>query len=89
MPPDNLEQEFTEAKARALDYIGTYNAKLPSKACPECGDEGHVPGLRCPCCGYRHHQSWAILRDTEFGYDVVPLTNRRQILATFKVEDRN
>ena len=87
MPSEDFEQKFAEAKSRALDYIGAYNAKLPSKACPECNDDGHVPGLRCPCCGYRHPRAWAILRDTEFGYDVVLLTNRKQILASFDVND--
>lgn len=86
MPSEDLEQAFAEAKARALDYIGAYNAKLPSKRCPNCGDEGHVPGLRCPCCGYRHPVAWAILRDSEWGYEVVTLTNRRKVLAEFRVE---
>lgn len=89
MQPEDLEQEFADAKGQALDFIGAYNAKLPSKACPACNDAGHVPGLRCPCCGYRHPQSWAILRDTEFGYDVVPLTNRREVIASFEVGGRS
>lgn len=87
MSDDDLEIEFAEAKVRALDYTRAYNAKLPSKKCPECGDKGHVPGLRCPACGYRHPRAWAILRDTEFGYDVVSLTNRRQVFASFRVAD--
>lgn len=82
-----LGRAFAEAKAEALGFVAGYNASLPSKACPECGDLGHVPGLRCPACGYRHDRSWAILRDTEWGYDVVPLTNRKSILASFRIKE--
>lgn len=80
-----LSRAFAQAKAEALGFVASYNASLPSHACPACGDAGHVPGLRCPACGYRHDRSWAILRDTEWGYDVVELTNRRKILARFEL----
>jgi ribosomal protein L37E len=81
---DQLERMFSSARAQALAYIGEVNAKLPLQ-CPRCQDHGHVPGLLCPACGYRHTPPWVILRDTEWGYEVVPLTNRRKVLAVFKV----
>ncbi|AOS44348.1 hypothetical protein Verru16b_01409 [Lacunisphaera limnophila] len=37
-------------------------------------------------CGYRHPTSWAIIRDTEWGYEVVALTNRKNVIAKFEVE---
>lgn len=83
---DALEKAFLKARDEALEFIGDYNSKLPSESCPSCGDTGHVPGLRCPTCGYRHHIAWAILRDGEWGYEVVALTNRRKVLAEFKVD---
>lgn len=83
--PEALDGAFAAAKAEALDFLSGYNASLPSHACPGCGDAGHVPGLRCPACGYKHDRAWAILRDTEWGYDVVELTNRRKILARFQL----
>lgn len=82
---DRLGRAFSVAKTEALSFITGYNASLPSQACPSCGDEGHVPGLRCAACGYKHDRAWAILRDTEWGYDVVELTNRRKILARFEL----
>lgn len=82
-----LGRAFAEAKAQALGFVARYNASLPSTACPECGDAGHVPGLRCPACGYRHDRAWAILYDTEWGYDVVWLTNRKKILASFRIKE--
>lgn len=82
----NLEGAFQLQKDRALSFIEKHNAALPSKRCPACHDEGHVPGLRCPACGYRHNVAWAILRDTEWGYEAIPLTNRRKVLAEFRVE---
>ena len=81
-----LNTAFLVQKDLALSFIEKYNAKLPSEKCPSCGDTGHVPGLRCPACGYRHHTAWAILRGGEWGYEVVALTNRRKILAEFRVE---
>lgn len=81
-----LESAFQHQKARASSFIEKYNAALPSRRCPACDDEGHVPGLRCPACGYRHHTAWAILKDGEWGYQVIALTDRRKILAEFRVE---
>lgn len=81
-----LEEAFRHQKDRALCFIRKHNATLPSDSCPSCHEEGHVPGLRCPACGYRHKTPWAILRDTEFGYEVIPLTNRKVVIAEFKVE---
>lgn len=83
---DDLDAAFEKQKQHALEYIHTFNAKLPSAACPGCGDEGHVPGLKCPVCGYRHPIAWAILRDTEFGYDAVALTQRARVYQTFNVD---
>jgi hypothetical protein len=59
---------------------------LPSDRCPKCLGDGHVPGLTCPACGYRHAVAWAILRDGEWGYEIVSLTNRKHVLARFDVE---
>ncbi len=81
-----FEGAFRLQKNRALSFIEKYNAALPTRCCPACHDTGHVPGLRCPACGYRHHTAWAILRDGEWGYEVIALTNRRKILAEFRVE---
>jgi hypothetical protein len=84
---ETLDRAFSEAKTEALGFVAGYNASLPSQACPECGDAGHVPGLRCPACGYKHDRAWAILRDTEWGYDVVWLTNRKKVLASFRIKE--
>ena len=84
--PNQLEGAFRFQKSRALSYIEEYNAALPSKHCPSCHDDGHVPGLCCPACGYRHAVAWAILRDGEWGYEVVSLINRKKVLAEFRVE---
>ena len=81
-----LSETFRIQKAKALLFIKEYNAVLPSEECPSCKDDGHVPGLLCPACGYRHHKPWAILRDGEWGYEVIALTNRKKILARFNVE---
>lgn len=90
MDSERIDSRLTEAfsiqKRRALHFIENYNAKLPADRCPACHEDGHVPGLRCPACGYRHAVAWAILRDGEWGYEVVALTNRRKILAEFRVE---
>ncbi|WP_145928624.1 hypothetical protein OH491_03690 [Termitidicoccus mucosus] len=59
--------------------------RLPADQCPFCGRPGHVPGLPCPECFHCHEVSWAILQDTEFGYEVVALNDRRQVLARFEV----
>jgi len=82
----NLERMFSSARTRALSHANNYNAQLPSAQCPRCKDPGHVPGLRCTNCAYRHPQTWAIIRDTEWGYQVVPLTNRKIVLAEFNVD---
>lgn len=83
----SLEKAFADAKTDALDFIKKYNAKLPTESCPKCGDAGHIPGLRCPACGYRHNIAWAILRDSEWGYEVIALTNRKTVVREFRVAD--
>lgn len=75
---------FARALAAAREFAETHNSSLP-RWCPACGDEGHIPGLLCPGCGYRHRIAWAIVRDTEWGYDVVSIADRRQVLAKFSV----
>lgn len=84
MQPD-LDYAFIAARKAAREFINEHNRGLPSDFCPKCGDEGHVPGLMCPACGYRHDVPWAILQDTEWGYEVVALTNRRKVFAVFNV----
>ena len=84
---ESLQAAFEKARKESLSFITAYNAKLPTERCPKCGDAGHVPGLRCPACGYRHVIAWAILRDTEWGYEAVPLTNRRTVLKEFRVPE--
>lgn len=79
-----LEGAFAVARSQALVFIEEHNAALPD-ICPKCDDSGHVAGLRCPACGYRHRISWAIIRDTEWGYEAVSLTNRRKVLAVFNL----
>lgn len=83
---DVLTAAFAKARRKAVSFAERHNRKLPAERCPRCSHDGHVPGLRCPACGYRHHTSWAIIRDTEFGYDVVALNNRKDILAMFEIE---
>lgn len=80
-----LEQAFERSRHQALVFIRDFNAKLPT-VCPHCHDEAHIPGLRCPNCGYRHGTAWAILRDTEYGYEVIPITDRQRILESFTVD---
>ena len=80
-----LTLAFRKAKRSAEQYANQYNASLPSEACPGCGVDGHVPGLKCPC-GYRHDKSWVILRDSEWGYEVVALNNRSIVHEHFKAE---
>lgn len=83
-----LEREFSRAKHDALAFIERHNDKLPAQRCPSCHAEGHVPGLPCPeaTCGYRHDVSWAILLDTEWGYDVVSLNDRKHVVISYNVE---
>ena len=80
-----LEDNFRCARHRALEFIKAHNDKLPTE-CPQCREESHISGLRCPACGYRHAVAWAILRDTEWGYEVVSLNNRTAVLKTFDIE---
>ena len=87
MSPD-LDYEFAKAKEEALVFIKAHNRNLPSDNCPRCGDEGHLPGLPCPACGYRHSVSWAILRGTEWGYAAVAISNPKLVLGSFLVEDQ-
>lgn len=84
-----LEHEFRGAKKKALIFIEKFNDKLPTRECPSCHSEGHVPGLVCcyATCGYIHPVSWVLLLDTEFGYDVVSLNNRKHKVATFNVDE--
>jgi hypothetical protein len=84
---ESLEKLFGSARLRAGAYAEKYNSHLPGASCPKCHDLGHVPGLRCHMCGYRHPTSWAIIRDTEWGYEVVALTNRKKVIEKFNVED--
>lgn len=83
---EKLDAAFKQARTNAVLFIEAYNARLPSRACPSCDDEGHLPGLRCPACGYKHSSTWLILRDTEWGYEAVTLTNRKFIVASFPLE---
>lgn len=84
-----LELEFAEAKKKALSFIEKYNDKLPTEHCPSCNSVGHVPGLACPdpICAYVHPVSWVLLVDTEFGYDVISLNDRKHKVATFNVDE--
>lgn len=83
---DELDRAFKEARKNAVLFIESYNARLPSKACPSCRDAGHLPGIRCPACGYLHGSAWLILRDTEWGYEAITLTNRRGLVAYFPIK---
>jgi len=78
-----LTVAFAEARAAALTYAARYNASLPVTACPQCDDGGHVPGLLCPACGYRHPVPWLILVDTEYGYELVSIARPRTTHAVF------
>jgi len=78
---------FETQRRCAQEFAAAFNEKLPSDMCPKCTESSHVPGLTCVACGYKHTSAWAIVRDTEFGYDVVALTSRRTIYASFVVED--
>lgn len=79
---------FNEAKHKALSFIEHYNSELPINACPHCQSEsGHVPGLACCDCGYIHPIPWAVLRSSEYGWDVVGIGNSRHRIISFEVED--
>jgi len=82
---DQLEAAFDRARHLALDFIKDHNAILPTE-CPRCREESHIPGLRCANCGYRHETAWAILRDTEWGYEVIPINDRTAVLKAFNIE---
>jgi hypothetical protein len=86
---DYLGREFQQAKKKALRFIERFNEKLPTQQCPNCRTEGHVPGLPCPeaTCGYVHPVSWVLLLDTEFGYSVISISNRRHTVAVFNVDE--
>ncbi len=84
---DDLSRAFATAKSDALAFIEHHNAELPTESCPTCGVSGHVPGLPCPECSHAYEVSWAILLDSEYGYDAVALNNRKHVFARFNVED--
>lgn len=84
---DDLDRAFSIAKAKALGFIECHNGGLKTDSCPTCGLAGHVPGLPCPECSHGSEEvSWAILEDSEFGYNVVALNNRKHIFARFNVD---
>jgi hypothetical protein len=83
---EELDAKFSAAKARAVAFAEAWNSKLPTDECPACRSCGHVPGLPCPECSHVYPVSWGIQVDTEWGYSVVAISNRRQILAEFNVE---
>lgn len=80
-----IDLAFREAKRRAETYIEGHNNQLPTAKCPSCQTDGHCPGLACPDCGHVTSVSWAILRDDEFGYEVIALNDRKRIYARFPV----
>lgn len=83
-----LDSAFDEAKRKALDFIEHFNSELPIDECPQChSKDGHVPGLPCCECGYIHPVPWAVLRSSEYGWDVVSLGNSRHRIISFEVED--
>ena len=83
---DRMDGAFARQKARAKEFIFHFNAGLPSRECPGCRLDGHVPGLPCPECGYVHPVAWVILLDTEWGYAAVAINARRHVVASFHVE---
>jgi len=84
---EKLERAFDGARHRAEGYAQCYNELLPTDHCPSCKAPGHVPGLACPC-GYTHPKAYAIVKGSEYGSVVVPLTNqRRRILARFDIDE--
>jgi hypothetical protein len=80
-----LSLAFGAQKAKALRFIEKHNSCLPADLCPHCNEPPHVPGLRCPNCGYIHATSWIILRDTEWGYEAISLRDRHHVVAKFNV----
>lgn len=81
-----LSTAFQNAKAEAEVFAEKYNSQLPIEKCPGCGEPDHCPGLACPDCGHVHSVSWAIIKDTEWGYDVVALNNKKLRVAEFRVD---
>lgn len=81
-----LDAAFLEQKKQALSFIENYNESLPTDHCSECLCSGHVPGLPCPECSYTHPISWAILRSSEYGFEVVTLADRKVVMS-FSIED--
>jgi len=87
---DYLEHEFRRAKKKALKFIEQFNSKLPTERCPNCRSPGgHVPGIACPepGCGYIHNISYVLLLDSEWGYDIVSLNNRKHRVTSFNIDE--
>lgn len=84
---DDLDREFEDARRRAQIFISAHNSKLPIDACPQCGGDTHIPGLRCATCGYRHDVPWIIIQDTEWGYAAIPLMDRNKPIQEFRVRE--
>jgi len=82
-----LDGRLAALRAQAEAYADSINKTLPSKACPECNDDGHLAGFRCPVCGYCHPQCWLTIRATEWGYSVVALNAQRKPLKTFNLPE--
>lgn len=84
---EHYEAAFREAKIKALRFIEHFNEGLPTDHCPFCGVNGHVPGLPCPECSHCYEVPWAILLPGEWGYEVVAINNRKNVIMEFYVED--
>lgn len=78
-----LSDAFDKAKKDASAFLSKYNAALPG-VCPSCGEDGHLPGLPCVNCDYVHDVCFAILIDTEWGYEAATLKGRKTV-AVFSV----
>jgi len=83
---NHIQSAFMTQKIKAEAFIERYNSALPTERCPGCDTADHCPGLPCPDCNYVYQTSWSILKDTEWGYDVVALNDRKRILVRFNVE---
>ncbi|HVT30335.1 MAG TPA: hypothetical protein VHE81_20160 [Lacipirellulaceae bacterium] len=83
---DDLTRAFEIAKSRAVEEAERRNANL-ERVC-RCGATSYVPGLECQACGHKadRDHAWAVVRDTEFGYDLIPIGSRFEVLATFRVD---
>lgn len=86
---NRLTAAFALERKNAHAFAAAHNRRLPTRRCPSCKDgvHGHVPGLVCAACGYRHSVSWAYVKDTEHGYDVVGIGRSRRVYASFVVID--